>query len=674
MKILLLFFGCIVSYNLLAQTEVSNLVELAAEKTQEDDLSEQTEGLNWLMEHPVNINNTTEEELGQIIVLSPAQIKSLLKYREDYGKIFTPYELQAVEGFDSTTIQQIQPFIIFGDEPGIHSFSPKALVKYGKNDLFLRFQQVMEKQAGYSDENASASKYSGSPARYYFRYSYNYYDHIAFGLTGEKDPGEEFFGKSQPLGFDYYSGYFTLTTKSFLKKIIIGNFKANFGQGLILGTGSSMGSLPGVAMMRFANGIRPSLSTDENNYLRGIAATLGHKKMTLSLFYSVHKRDANVTGADSATGEIWFSSFGETGYHRLPSEIEDKGRLQERIAGGNLGYRNEFLRLGVTSFYSRWNGILTKDEKLYSKGNFSGNENLNTGMDLKFLFKNIFFFGEGGISLNGGLAYLAGFQVTPDPKVSMAATIRNYDPSYQDLRCNAIGRNTGNSNERGINLFISLLLPCNLTFSGYADVYRFPYLKYGINDPSAGNEFMGTVTFSGLKNFTSLIRIRVMNGEAGLPRDPIDLIINTRKYSFRYQNDWSVSENFMLRTRAEMVATSTGNDPYLYGYLFSQTFHYKTIKRLFSFYMLYAIFDTPGYDQRIYLYENDVLYGYSAPALSGNGIRFSGLITFTPYRHIDLWIRYGITWYSDKSSIGSGSAAIMENTSSEVKLQVRVRF
>lgn len=54
------------------------------------------EELSYLMEHPLNLNTVTKEELGRIPFLSDHQIERLINYRETYGNMVTLYELKDI--------------------------------------------------------------------------------------------------------------------------------------------------------------------------------------------------------------------------------------------------------------------------------------------------------------------------------------------------------------------------------------------------------------------------------------------------------------------------------------------------------------------------------------------------------------------------------------------------
>lgn len=105
-----------------------------------------------------------------------------------------------------------------------------------------------------------------------------------------------------------------------MKSLAIGNYRVSFGYGLVINTGGfSFGKSGSLGTMnRFGRGIAKYTSTDENNYLQGIAATYKLKKRwTLSAFYSFRKKDARVE-------DMFIRSLKTDGFHRLKKDMEKK--------------------------------------------------------------------------------------------------------------------------------------------------------------------------------------------------------------------------------------------------------------------------------------------------------------------------------------------------------------
>jgi hypothetical protein len=671
-----------------SQADSSDLFERTTERVSElspepVDFSDLTDNLHRLEDHPVNLNRATREELEKLSFLDEDQVRSLLAYQQTYGAIYSIYELMAVKGFDSAMIMKIKPYIRIGPEPEMHPLKPGEVLKKGRASLLLRYEQVLQKQAGYEATDSSLlanqnAGYLGSPLRLMFRFTWSYYDRLLAGISGEKDPGEQFFRGSQKNGMDFYSGFISLQNTGILRQLTIGNFNADFGQGLTLSSGITSGAIPGTGnMRRCAGGIRPSQSLNEGNYLRGIAVVLKKAGFRLTGFFSDHRRDATSFVMDTASGEgSHFSSFNETGYHRLPKEILNRNAVREMLYGGNLNFRNTFLSIGFTGFRSQWSASTEPLVHPYSLFTFHGKENLNLGIDFQFLWKDIFLFGEVSRSRNSGMALLSGIQVNANPGLQFSVSVRDYQRNYQDLLSNAIGQNSSNANEEGILVAFSAAVARRLGLSGYLDLYRYPWLKYRNDNPSEGKEFGLQADLTPGRSVGMYLRGRYRSGQingTGMAR-MVNVPVRVSSTALRYHVTWQVSGAVVLKSRFEWLRNRTGDNKPQTGYLFSQDLSCKLVRRKMTATFLYALFDTDSYNERIYAYESDVPYGYSVPAYSGKGIRCLLLAGWDPWRFLDLWVRYAHTWYADRNSIGTGPEQISGDTKSELEIQVRFRF
>lgn len=661
-----------------AQQDLERITE---EAEIQQDFTDLLAGYTELQEQPLNLNRATAEELKKLPFLNESQRLSLQQYLETYGAILSLNELQAVPGFDSLTIVRVTPFLRIGPTTETHPLKPGLVLREGRQRLMIRYQQVLEEQAGYLASDSALlinpnAGYAGSPQKYWIRYRFDYYDRLTFGFSGEKDEGEQFFRGVQRYGMDYYAGYIQVQRCGFLRNLILGNYTASFGQGLVLGTGASLGSLPGAgAAFRSSDGFRPSLSMSENDYMQGAAVTIRAARFTVNGFYSGHRRDAGLVLVDSL-GSREFTSFQETGDHRTASELETRKALRETIAGGNISFRTTCLKIGITGFYSSWSASRRPADEPYNRFVFQGRENWNGGADLLVHLPRTFLFAEAGVSRNGGIAWLGGIQFLPDPRLGITAVVRDYQRNYQDLRANAVGRNSANANEQGVCIsFAARILP-GLGLSGFVDFCRFPWLKYRTNLPSTSTEGVITSEYTPGKSVSMYFRYRYRDKQINESEHtgPVTRWITTRSHALRYNLEWSPASWLILRNRLETVWNTQEGGETGRGYMASADLGYRPEKVPVSLYVRYVLFDTDSYDERIYAYEQDVLYGYSVPAYEGSGQRVVLLISAAPARFITIWLRYGRTWYFDRQTVGTGLEMSEGNVRSELKVQVSLKF
>jgi hypothetical protein len=671
-------------------SHIGDQIEKTAEALEmQNDYSNLVEDLIELSEKPVNLNAVQEDELNKIPFLTPAQREDLIKYLTTYGEVLSIYELQSISGFDSVLIRKISPFISISRPSNSPTPSPKNLLRFGRHNFLVRYEQTFPKSAGYlADDSARAANpgsfYPGSPQRYYFRYNYTWFDKLRIGIAGEKDPGEQFFQGAQRNGLDFYAVYLCLSNIGILKNLTIGNFRASFGQGLTMGSGLSLGSVPGFSTnISVSGGIRPSTGMSEGSYLRGLAATIKSKRFEISGFASYHPRDASSIKADSTTSEVSeISSFATTGYHRTGQELAKRNALKEFVGGGNINFsmapNQQFgFKIGLTGLYCAYSAQLAPKIYPYNQFGFRGNQNLNTGFDLQIRYHGFYFFGEVSRSSNNGLAWLAGAILNPDSRVCITVIYRNYQTTYQNLFSNAFGQNSNNANERGIYAAINAAVHPKVTVSGYMDFFTFPWIKYRVDAPTIGQEFGMLLGWQASGNVKITLRFYQKNlrgNEATDPGQNIHELCDNLTRSYRLGIEWLPVNGIMFRTRIEIKESgeSTRNRPL--GYLLYQEAQFKLFKWLETTTLRFALFDVPHYTSRIYVYEPEVLFGYSVPAYQGRGLRTCLVMKFGITRKIDFWFRGGITYYSDRNEAGSGLDLTKGNLRGELTVQLLVRL
>ena len=255
---------------------ITDIVETVADKTgegEEPDLEQLIDHFTYLAEHPLNINTADKTELVQLMTLSEFQIFSLQEYIRESGYLLSVAELALVPGFDDNTVSRIKPFVTAIEPESTVKPDFRKMTGKGRSSLLVRNTQRLEKARGYSE--STGQHYLGAPASMLLRYRYKYRNNLQVGLTADKDSGEEFFGGNNRYGFDFYSFHLMLGDMRHLKKLIVGDFKAQFGQGLNVWRGFAMGKTPDPhSVKRQNNGFSVYSSADEVTFFRGIASPL----------------------------------------------------------------------------------------------------------------------------------------------------------------------------------------------------------------------------------------------------------------------------------------------------------------------------------------------------------------------------------------------------------------
>ena len=677
---------------------IEQSIETIAENTEDEDIDFTTlfDLLSFYYEHPINLNKKEiSYDLEQLRILNQFQINAIIDHIEKHGKILTIYELQVIDLLNQNEIRTLLPFIMVTTDLNAPNISFSEMLKFGKNDLFIRYSRVLEETKGQQElddstwYNSRNSKQLGSPDNIYMRYRFKYLNNISIGLTMEKDAGESFipnkkaeelFDQRSTLGFDFYSAHFFLRNVGKFKALALGDYHVQIGQGLTFWSGLAFGKSSDImGIKRNPIGIRPYSSVDENIFLRGAATEFQWKKINVLAFGSKKMIDANLqTDSTNTDGDITVSSFQASGLHSTVGEIEDKDIIQESVAGSEISYRDKKLKVGLASAITHYNGNLQRSLVPYSQFQFNSNFNWVTGANYNWVHQNFNFFGEISRSNNGGMAQLHGMLASLHPRVSISAFYRNYGKDYQSVFSNAIAEGSANINEKGILTGMYIKLYKKWTLSTYFDQFSFPWMRYQVDAPNTnGYDIFSQLKYKPHKKMELYGRIRhrnkPYNTDLELERD-IDNVETVDQWNYRFNLNVQISDAIQLRSRIEYMTYHRGGGEKEDGILILQDFILKPPMKKLSFNARFALFDTDSYNSRIYSYENDVLYYYRIPAYYNRGSRTYITARYKIKKGIDCWIRWSRWKYTNVDTISSGLNEINGNSKSEIRAQLRFQF
>jgi hypothetical protein len=679
------------SFNLYSQEKkevIQTRIEFISEQLEAEsvDLTDVIAQLSYYYDRPLNLNSATVEELQSLSLLTDIQINDLMLHRKLFGKLISIYELQSLTYWDMETIMNVLPFVKVDDKLDQLHVSLKEMFKYGKFEAYFRYQRILEDKAGYEDVpdsilEESNSYYYGNPDRYYSRLRFSYRTNLSFGITAEKDPGEEFFRGSQAkTGFDFYSAHAFYKGGKYLKAIALGDYQIQIGQGLNLWSGYAFGKTADVTnVKRSANPIRPYTSVDETRFLRGAAVDLGYKDFSLTLFGSYKGVDATLVEATDTLEleDVTVSSVNLSGLHRTNSEIARKDALNEIIFGGNLRYEKNQLTLGVAGVYQGYDRLFARDTLPYNQFDFRGRGTVGISADYSYVFRNFSFFGElSHTTHSGGFANIHGVLFSLDRYVSMSLIYRDYNRDYQTFYNAGFAEGSRTQNEKGIYAGLKTNLSRSFFINSYVDIFKFPWLRYQVDAPSEGHEIMIQPTYKPSRSLEIYARFREQlrqknSRETDGTITPIEDVLQR---NYRINFNYKVSDAVRLKSRIEYVTVDRPSVGQEDGIIFTQDILFKPKSFPLDVSLRYALFDTDSYDTRIYTYENNALYVFSVPAYFYRGSRAYVLVRYTFLRRFDLWVRYAQNIYINRTVQGSGAEEILGNTRSELTVQLRIKL
>lgn len=642
-----IYFLCFSQDEKLSEAIISEIEQMTGN---EPEMAEQiTEKLADLSENPVNINSQDLQELSRLFFLTDFQVRSIADYVRTTGSIVSVYELGNITGFDPGLVRMILPFIVIRPVTGKDSDN-----RVLKNRLIMNFTD----KSDYSE-----TSYSGSSYKLLIKYRFDS-GIVSGNLTAEKDAGEPLLYGKPPLP-DFVSGNLALKGTGAIKKIIIGDYSARFGLGTAVNTSFRTGlsvSSPGFIGCR--DELKQHTSTEENNFFRGVAIEAGSKNMSIRMFYSLNRSDAVLDSSDGLTLNR-ISSFYTSGLHNTISMMQRKDNYTETSMGLNFFYNLRNAGIGLTFSDSRFSIPLRPDvtnpEKIHR---FSGDRSNLWSVYYSALTGRIILAGEFTLNNRSGHALVQTVSLKPADRLGISILFRHYSEDFINFHGKGPGISSSTCNETGLTGSFSLEAMKHLFIFGGADIHFFPWLKYRTTGPSSGSKQEIRILYTPDEKIEAEFSFRLRTAmtdfdkTAGIP-EPQKINIRTFKGIVRYM----ASENLKFSARLDYCTESQGPGK---GVMFLHDTAVRLKRLPLSIWFRYSIFSTDSWNSRIYAYENDLLYSFSVPALSGRGSRNYIMVSWKISDKADLRIKYGIT-----SKMSEGN---LQAVSEEIKLQFTADF
>ena len=588
--------------------------------------------LYTLHESPIDLNNTSDEELTQLYFLSPQQIDAILAYayRHPFESL---YELRLIPELADYEIRDLLPFVYINRD-ALNSETINTDALYAKEIFAKAHHELLTR---IDARNIEA--YEGTDPIYtQFRYRFDFRRRVTFGVQLRRPAG----GFARDLQYGAYLQLNDITPH--LHTLVAGNFQASFGQGLVLApvfhAGKSM-YVTSVGQQR--EGLRYYSSVDGQG-LHGAGATLRWEwnkttRLDVSALYSM--RHAN----DS------------TWHHLL---------------GANLTLRHKKLQVELTAIENLWSdSIHPYTNAKYNRHYFRGRNQAVIGASFRYNHGWFDAFGEIATAqnykrfeeaLNGeankpinspnwGIGTIVGCRFYPTSGLSLLALYRYYSPYFDNALGYAFSETSRLGDENGGYLGFDITRLRNWRFIGYGDIFYFSGYKYGLGDATRtlGYDAMAEIQYSWSKHPS------FQGGDGGR----LSLRLRARQkgdatYSTRAQFDWAQG-SWSLRTTAEAniipSKLSTLNSQLTYGYTIFQDISYSLPLREgrgLGLRLRLQGFDAREWANRIYTYEHDVLYAYSIPAVYGLGGRAYLCLRWQIIPQLALYFRASETVYARK--------------------------
>lgn len=577
----------------------------------------------------LNLNALSYPAAMQRLGLTDYQYYQLQLYIEVSGPLVSVYELAAIDGFSEKDVERLMPLVKVEAVPEEHAFW-RNFFKKSRSTLIIRDSWILERQTGY--DTARATHYEGSRDHLCFRYAFNSQDRFILKISGEKDAGEQFFRGKQRQGFDFYAGSLAFKKFGVLRQAVVGDYRLNFGQGLVLGSSLLSGRGGDISQLRrFSTGIRAVAPTNEGDFLRGVAATVGNTAIQGSIF----------------AGQRFGTTTGATGF--------------------NLSFAHGSFRLGgrATCLIS-WDTSSARPPNTPALSFIS----LTAGLDYQTTIRKVLLFGEMAVSHRGKLAMMQGLTLPISPVTSIAVILRHYDSGFETPLGKAFGASSKNSGESGIYLSLQHIINRKVELKTYFDYYHLHTPTYRLDAPAQVLDASATLRCTFTRHNQMTLTYLFRDKPANSSEDPHYYRLR-EQHQHRFRLLWQYSPLKNVTCKSGIIwKTSSYSQPRerFQGLLIYQDLAVNCWKERISIHTRIAYFNTDRYDERLYAYEDDVYYAFTIGSYYYQGVRGYLVLRFK-YRFFSLWFRIGQTYYLDRQSISSGLTQIDKPHKTEVRLQ-----
>jgi hypothetical protein len=499
-----------------------------------------------------------------LLFLNDEQIDAILLYQYEHG-FKEIYELQLIDCLKDYEIRNLLPFVrvdslgVLISPEGSNDYSQANVQEFrssGGEKMYVReVFHYAKHEVTLRVDARNIEVYEGDPMYGKLRYRFNYQNRVQAGVSVLRRQGDEAI-RQEGERWDY-GGYVQLRDIGNLKTLVAGNYQANFGYGLVVGSPFKRGKIAYIQSTATTDeGLKKYSSVgDDYTYFHGVGATTRIKWADVSAFYSLREAD-----------DGW-----------------------QHVVGANVTGKWKRLKIGVTGLETI-EAMEREDDNATSRGVIGANMRYNRGkVDL---------WGEVAATQGAkwGIGTIIGARFTPKSDVNILAIYRYYSPEFNNEYANAMSSKTRVYDENGGYLGLEYNRLINWKLSILGDVWK------------GGYEVVTQGEYLPAKQYKMFWRLRIKDKDA------------LAMYSLRWNTTYHIGA-WKMKTQVDgnMVNNSGTRS---YGWSLYQDAEYRFVEAPIVLQMRVQVFDAKKWDNRIYMYENDVLYAYAMPFVYGVGGRF----------------------------------------------------
>lgn len=699
------------------------------EEANNDHLQEWLENLEYIHQHPININTAQRDDLLQLGFLSDTQVDSLLSRRDHYRTgLRSVGELMTVRELSFTDRAWLSLLLSFGPKAD----NTAALSPKGNNDSTIRTDNTLPnrpkvsaykptascwtagthemsayaaipcyQRAGFTtsddDKNPDAHRFLGSNFSHTLRYRYNWRSRLMYGATVQQDAGEPW-GSHGAFPWDYSSVYFY--RKNEKTEWAVGDYKLSWGQGLVIGYGgwNMLSSLLSDVRMETTR-LRPHTGTDETRFLRGAAATLhfgDQRQWDVTAFGSWRRIDGTVKGMSQANGydpqvSDTITAWKTDGLHRTLQETQKRDVVTQWTTGGRIGYHNKRVNIGVHVVWRHYNKMYWPAVQLYNIHIMRGQDATTIGTDWTIRGRAWSVQGEAAIDRNAAYALTTTVRWKPIATLRLTANARLFAPDFISPCGQTLQSGSRLQNERGGTFAVNYSGWYRWTVSGGLDFAYHPEPIYRADDASWQMVTMAEVGYRPNAAWNHHLRYKMERHEQNLTgyKDieglQAPLLTGRTIQHLRWQSVWTDHDRLTVGFGGNLAVyhsegsaydktegTITGGGTSLGGLLSARTTVSCTKWLKISAALVGFIAD--DYTVRCYSSLPQQQGVVTIPSFYGRGFLHTGLLNFPISSHLTLCAQYAIVRYFDRETIGTGVNLIDSPQKTDLSIMAKWKF
>ena len=598
---------------------------------------EQNEQLEELQTNPVDLNSSDLTRLLDIPTITEPMARAILEYRTQYGALWSVHELAAIPGVGAKGLQQLRPYVK-ASQPfgGIHAIRHHAL------DFTQRatYPWVVGHQApavSQSTRRRPGKQHPlGSSLGLLTRAVYQNATWLRLGVKGSKHAGEPLFGRYNPLGYGFYSGYAQVDTRYwYAARTVLGDYNLRPGYGLVVSTANSP-FIPTDGLL-WSSLVQPkgTFGYPGATTRRGLFLLLTPGRFRVQLFASYRRLNASIV---ERNGAKQVSNLSSITHFTTPSQMQRRSTLGESMYGLAGAYHFSRGSVGISGVYTAFQYPFSPAKKTEKTPRYPQHFG-RLGPFFSVRWSRATLWGEGAVTLlaqhAGAVPYsaLIGVYYKPVEPLSITLLAYRYSPDNVKLYQENYSSRSLNTNGRSGMRFLAHYTPsARWTLHALTLLHSDDHRAHSTTPLRLSVKSTLQAVYQRDDRLSFLLQYRY-----ALKAPYTEA--STSQHRALLQAGYQVLSRFIGRTQLFLLPFGQGRKllekP---GWAIFQELGYSTPREKFSFRIKGGYFALASSGSTLYTYLPSPQYGFGLRSCRGNGTLLAAMFRYRPVRSVSVWV------------------------------------